>query len=138
MPFYSDSNTLNDVMQTLFDRLSRTPGATDQFARSKLIIHVHISEPEAFILLNGRSRPVRFRFQPDSNPPDLALYLAADTLHKIWLSEIRLRDAFFGGQIKTKGSVFKAMQLAPLFRQAEMLYPRVLVEKGLLPATDSG
>ena len=136
MPFYPDSATINDVMQTLFDRLSRTPGATDQFARSKLVIHVHISDPQAFILLNGRARPVRFRFYPDSTTADLTLYMPADILHQIWLSQIRLRDAFFGGQIKTKGSIFKAMQLAPLFRQAEALYPQVLREKGLLPADD--
>ncbi|NOZ48897.1 MAG: SCP2 sterol-binding domain-containing protein [Chloroflexi bacterium] len=136
MPFYPDSDTLNDTMQALFDRLSRTPGATDQFAKSKLVIHVHISQPQAFILLNGRSRPVRFRFAPNSTPPDLSLYLDADILHQIWLSQIRLRDAFFAGQIKTKGSVFKAMQLAALFRQAEALYPQLLREKDLLPSAE--
>ncbi len=132
MPFYPDSETLLDVTQELFARLSRKPGATDEFARSHLIIHINLSDPKAFISLNARKNPVGFTFSPDGANPDLELLLSADTLHGVWLSKIRLRDAFFGGQIKTKGSVFKAMQLAPLFREAEALYPQVLSDKGLL------
>jgi len=132
MPFYPDSETLLDVTQELFERLSRKPGGTDEFARSRLIIHIKLDNPKAFISLNARKTPVGFTFSPDGSNPDLELLLPADTLHDVWLSKIRLRDAFFGGQIKTKGSVFKAMQLAPLFREAEALYPQVLSDKGLL------
>jgi len=133
MTFYPDSDTLLDVMRDLFDHLSADADATREFARSKLVINIHLSDPEAFIGLNARTDPIGFTFSPNQLRPDLSLYLAADTLHKIWLGKIRLRDAFFRGDIKTKGSVFKAMQLAPLFRQAEKRYPRVLQEKGLLP-----
>ncbi len=132
MPFYPDSETLLDVTRELFERLSRKPGATDEFARSGLVIHINLNEPAAFIGLNASKRPVRFAFSPDGSNPDLELQLTSDTLHQIWLDEIRLRDAFFGGRIKTKGSVFKAMQLAPLFREAEALYPQVLRDKGLI------
>jgi hypothetical protein len=132
MSFYPDSATLLDVTQALFERLSRKAGATEEFARSGLIIHITLDDPRAFIGLNARKFPVGFTFSPDGNNPDLELLLSADTLHQVWLNQIRLRDAFFGGQIKTKGSVFKAMQLAPLFREAEALYPQVLRDKGLL------
>lgn len=131
MPFYPDTDTFYETMRVLFDRLSRTPGATDDFAKSRLRINVNVSEPDAFIGLNARSQPIGFHFQPDGKPTDLELYLDADTLHQVWLGQIRLRDAFFGGKITTKGSVFKAMQLAPLFRQAEKLYPTVLKDQGL-------
>lgn len=132
MPFYRDSDTLYDVVAELFNRVAATPGATDEFARSGLLIYIHLHDPEAFIALNGRTRPVRFSYRPDGLQPDLELHLPADVLHEVWLGKRRLRDAFFGGEIKTKGSVFKAMQLAPLFRQAEALYPVVLRAKGLL------
>lgn len=132
MPFYRDSHTLYEVLTDLFNRVAATPGATEEFARSGLLISIYLYEPEAFIALNGRTRPVRFSYRPDGLQPDLELHLAADVLHAVWLGQRRLRDAFFGGEIKTKGSVFKAMQLAPLFRQAEVLYPAVLRSKGLL------
>ncbi|NOZ70546.1 MAG: SCP2 sterol-binding domain-containing protein [Chloroflexi bacterium] len=132
MPFYHDSETLTGILQELFARLSHTSGATEQFSSSGLLIHVYIKQPSAFIALDGRVHPVGFSFTPDDKHPDLALYLDADILHQIWLSEIRLRDAFFSGKIKTKGSIFKAFQLSPLFRQAEALYPQLLKERGLL------
>lgn len=132
MPFYSSSEQLQEIAEELFSRVSRTPGATDDFARSKMLINVHLNEPAAFIGLNGRTQPVTFTYQPNGATSDLELHLQADTLHDIWLGKRRLRDVFFGGEIKTKGSIFKAMQLAPLFRQAEALYPQLLREKGLL------
>ncbi|MCO6452338.1 MAG: SCP2 sterol-binding domain-containing protein [Caldilineales bacterium] len=132
MTFYTDSDQFYDVMRELFERLEHTPGATEEFAKSGLIINVKVSNPEAFIGLNARSKPIGFTFQPDGKRPDLELFLDADLLHGIWLGKVRLRDAFFGGQIKTNGSVFKAMQLAPLFRQAEAQYPAVLKDKGLM------
>lgn len=132
MPFYATSEQLREVAEELFNRVSKTPGATDDFARSKMFISVHLNQPNAYIGLNGRTRPVHFSYQPDGTTADLELQLEADTLHEIWLGKRRLRDAFFGGEIKTKGSIFKAMQLAPLFRQAEALYPILLREKGLL------
>ena len=132
MPFYQNSESLHDTVQVLFERLRNTPGATDEFARSGLLLHIHLTDPDVFISLNGRGRPIGFAFQPDGKHPDLELMLQADVLHSVWLGRTRLRDAFFGGQIKTKGSVFKAMQLAPLFRQAEALYPIILQEQGLL------
>ncbi len=132
MPFFTTSTQLREVTEELFQRLSRTPGATDDFARSKMLISVHLSQPDAFIGLNGRTRPVTFSYQPAGATPDLELHLTADTLHDVWMGHRRLRDAFFGGEIRTKGSIFKAMQLAPLFRQAEALYPQLLKEKGLL------
>ena len=132
MPFYPDSETLYGVVKELFRRLQETPGATTEFARSRMVIDVHLSDPDAYINLNARTNPVSFRFDPDGTKPDLALSMSADTLHNVWMGKTRLRDAFFKGRIKTKGSIGRAMQLAPLFRQAEALYPQVLKDKGLI------
>ena len=130
MSFYPDAPAFYDVMTELFQRLANKPGATDDFARSRLVIHINVTEPQAFIGLNARTHPIGFHFEADGARPDISLFMTADLLHQVWLGKVRLRDAFFGGQIKTKGAIFKAMQLAPLFREAEALYPTVLAEKG--------
>ena len=67
----------------------------------------------------------------DDGRADLELHMPADLLHEIWLGERSLRESFFGGQIKTKGNVFKAMALGDLFREAEHFYPKILQEAGL-------
>jgi hypothetical protein len=120
-------------MQEVFDRLNATPGAADDFVKHHMVVSLYLDNPKTFIGLDGRQKPVDLSFSPDGNKPDLAIRLDADLLHGILLGKVRLRDAYFGGQIKTKGSVFKAMKLADLFREAEKLYPVVLKERGLLP-----
>jgi putative sterol carrier protein len=120
-------------MQEVFDRLNATPGAADDFVKHHMVVSLYLDNPKTFIGLDGRQKPVGLSFSPDGNKPDLAIRLDADLLHGILLGKVRLRDAYFGGQIKTKGSVFKAMKLADLFREAEKLYPIVLKERGLLP-----
>jgi len=120
-------------MQELFERLNATPGAPDEFVKNKMIVAIYLNRPKVFLGLDGRQYPVEITFAPNSNKPDLAIRMDADLIHDIWLSNVRLRDAFFDGRIKTKGSIFKAMKLADLFRQAETLYPVILQERGLLP-----
>ncbi len=132
MPFYTESAVLQDVAATLLDRLALDPKVTSDFGRTGLLIHIHLLNPKAFIGLNGRSKPASFSYVLDGGKPDLELSLEADTLHAIWLGDRRLRDAYFGGEIKTKGSIFKVLQLAPIFREAEAQYRVILREKGLL------
>lgn len=133
MAFYPDSQTLQSVMQELFERLNATPGASDEFVKNKMIVAIYLNRPKVFLGLDGRQHPVEIVFAPNGDKPDLAIQMDADLIHDIWLSNVRLRDAFFDGRIKTKGSIFKAMKLADLFRQAETLYPVILQERDLLP-----
>ena len=98
-----------------------------------MVVSLYLDDPKTFIGLDGREKPVELSFSPDGVKPDLAIRMEADLLHNILLGKVRLRDAYFDGEIKTKGSIFKALKLADLFRQAEKLYPVVLKERGLLP-----
>ena len=132
MPFYPDSKTLRSVMTEVFNRLNATPGAADDFVKNNMIVSLYVDNPKVFLGVDGRQKPVELSFSPDGVKPDLAIRLDADLLHGILMGTVRLRDAYFGGQIKTKGSVFKAMKLADLFRQAEKIYPDVLRDQGLL------
>lgn len=133
MSFYSDSQTLRDVMQELFQRLNNTPGATEDFVKNGMLVNIYLDNPKVFLGLDGRQKPVGISFSPNGQKPHLAIRLDADLIHNIWLGNVRLRDAYFSGKIKTKGSIFKAMKLADLFRQAEALYPVVLQERNMLP-----
>jgi len=132
MPFYTDSQDLQATMLALFERLNNTPHAVDEFTKNHMIVSITLTNPTLHLGLDGRSNPVRIHFSPDGVKPNLSIYMDAELLHNIWLGKVRLRDAFFDGRIKTKGSIFKAMKLAGLFRQAEALYPTILRERGLL------
>ena len=131
MPFYQSAEQFYDVIRELFTRVMSSQAATDQLAKSNLVIRINTHAPDAQILIDGRGHPVEVLFGETLGGADLELTLDADLLHEIWLSETKLRDAFFSGKIATKGYVFKAIQLTDLFREAERLYPLLLQEKGL-------
>lgn len=127
---YADSDAFYVAMRALFERLAADPAATAQFQRARMAIRIRSTDPQAEIYLDSRNNPVRVEFGPYAGNADLELTLPADLLHQIWLGEVRLRDAFFSGQIHTTGNVFRAMSLGDLFRQAEALYPSVLQSLG--------
>jgi hypothetical protein len=60
----------------------------------------------------------------------------ADVLHRAWLGQDRLRDAFLAGRIKLDTSPLRALtllsSLSGLFQQLESLYPQVLRDHQLL------
>ena len=129
MAFYESTDQVYTVLGRLFDRMQTESNHLDQFAKSHLVIRINLADPLAEILVDGRQPKIFFGTSPGR--ADLELNMAADILHQIWLGERSLRESFFGGQIKTKGNVFKAMALGDLFREAEAFYPQVLQEAGL-------
>lgn len=130
MPFYQSTADLYSAIGALFDRVTAETDAMHQFSQTHLVIRITFSDVDGEILLDARQPAVFFGKRPGRG--DLELTMPADLLHRIWLGEESLRAAFFGGQIQSKGNLFRAMPLTELFRTCESFYPQILHEKGLL------
>ncbi len=130
MPVYTSAEQLYEVLGEVFERLRRRPEHMADFTGSNLVVRMRFTDPAAEVLLDGRHPALEVFFGPRPGRADLELSMSADLLHDIWTGRTRLREAFFRGQIQTKGNVFRAMKLADLFRAAEETYPQVLAEKG--------
>jgi hypothetical protein len=134
MAFYTDSALLCDVLTELFHRALATPAAANAMRRHRLTLRLVMSEPSLVLTVDGRALPPTCTCGTTAARMDLVLRMQTDVIHRVWLSEIRLRDAYGSGQIKVEGSIWRALGLTELFRQIEALYPHVLQERGLLPA----
>ncbi len=110
------------------------PAARRQLRRTGLVLRILLIDPDCALTVDGKSSPPSFTCGPADLAPDLVLRMPADVLHRVWLSEIRLRDAYASGQVKVEGLLVRAFGLARLFREVEALYPTVLRDSGLLPA----
>lgn len=130
MPVYVTAGELYTVLKEVFDRVNQNPAQITTFTSSNLVIRMRFTEPEAEVLLDGRQPPLEVFFGSRPGAADLELAMSAELLHKIWLGQTKLTDAFFSGQIQTKGNVLRAMKLADLFREAETAYPQVLTQLG--------
>jgi putative sterol carrier protein len=132
MGFYSSSDVLCGVLTDLFDRTLKTAAADKMLRDNKMVVRLETSEPSLVVTIDGKAEPPVFSCGDAGKDTDLALRMRADLLHDIWLDRVRLRDAFFSGQIELDGSMLKALNLAELFRTVESIYPEVLKERGLL------
>ncbi|MEZ4645229.1 MAG: SCP2 sterol-binding domain-containing protein [Chloroflexota bacterium] len=95
--------------EQLFYRIhEEDPKAGNALTASKLMIQLHLTEPDGVVVLNGRSKPMRFHFGTNSEKPDLTVTLTADTLHQILLGELGLRQAMSAKLITVDGPVIKA------------------------------
>lgn len=126
MPIYSDSEQLYAVMRRVFAEVSKRPAAIESFTRSNLVVRLTLTAPDAEVLLDGRQPPLEVFFGTRPGKADLDLRMETEVLHAVWSGQRRLRDAIFGGQIQTSGSLFNAMNLVDLFREAEEAYSRIL------------
>ena len=132
MPFFRNTKQLYVCSEQLFYRIhEEDPKAGNALTASKLMIQLHLTEPDGVVVLNGRSKPMRFHFGTNSEKPDLTVTLTADTLHQILLGELGLRQAMSAKLITVDGPVIKAMMLAPLFQHSQQIYPQILREQGL-------
>ena len=67
-------------------------------------------------------------YGPRPGNANLEFSLPADLLHRLWMNEESTSAAFFGGRIKSKGSLLKASHLIDLFRDIEEIYPAIAAE----------
>jgi hypothetical protein len=118
-------------MHLVFAQVSAQPANIEAFTRSNLVIRMTTTTPDAEILLDGRQPPLEVFYGPRPGKANLEITLPADLLHAIWLGEESASQAFFNGQVKTKGNFMKAIPLIDLFRECEQVYAAIVQTQGL-------
>lgn len=132
MAVFASDEQLYSVVQTVFDRLAQEPETIDAFSHSNLVIRLNLTDPQAQVLLDGRQPPLEVFFGERPGKANLEFTMQADLLHSIWLDETSASQAFFSGQIKSRGNLLQATHLIDLFRECERVYPAIAAEHGLL------
>ncbi len=130
MAVFANADDFYAVMQVIFDRLIADPAATRDFESRKMIVRIKGTDPEVELLLNGKTNPIQASIGPQPGKADLELLISVDLLHGILTDQESLKAAFMDGRMKVTGNVFRAMQLADLFRKIEAIYPQVMQEQG--------
>ncbi len=131
MPLYSSSDLVCQVMTDLFQRVMADPAAVQELRRGNMVFRINISDPAAIITCNGKTVPPEFVCGANGRRPDLIINTPMDVLHRVWTSDLKLGDAFFGGMLRVQGSKLRAMGLGGLFRRIEAIYPAVAREHGV-------
>ena len=129
---FDDVNLFYTLAEALFQRLISRPEVVAQLRAVGQVFRFISRQPEAQVTVDVRDETPRLILGPSDLSADLTVSADAETLHRVWLGEERLRDVLLAGRVDVAGSPVKALSLAGLFRQAEAVYPEILREHGLL------
>jgi putative sterol carrier protein len=98
----------------------------DTMVDAQMVINFRLSDPDADIWVDGRSRPVVTTFEPiDGVHATLTATLSADSMHELLLGTLPLGKALLFRKLKVSGSKSKAMGLEPLLHACQAVYPDI-------------
>jgi len=80
-----------------------------------------VDDPEVTMFVDGNG-PV-FEEDARSKTPTVTMKMNGDTVHKFWLKQVFIPKALAMRQIVAKGPVGKVLQLLPLLKPGQALYP---------------
>ncbi len=130
MAFYTDDKQLYGYLRDLFARVQNdSSGGMEALADSRLIIRIRCQDPSAQVTVNSRRRPPQVVYGASALRPDLEATLSADTLHRILLNELSMKEAMARGLMQVRGPVQKTLALADLIRAGRQFYPQVLRDR---------
>jgi hypothetical protein len=137
MPFYPDTQSFYNVMIDLFAQVMEDPALLKPLRDGKTLLRIITTDPDAVLVIDGRFDPPRFAAgRMVSERVDVGIRTPADILHRSWLGQLRLKDAFLTGKIKLDTNPLRAItlesSLSALFSQLQKTYPQVLRDHELL------
>lgn len=114
MPNFTDATQFYAVAETCLSRLLDLPDQTATFSQSNLVLRIHLLNPAAELLFDGRQPPLEIFYGECPGEANITLTLEADLLDEIWQGEHDLRKLLFSGQIQSEGNLLRAMPIIDL------------------------
>ena len=124
---YADAAQLEHIYSTLFEVIA-DDDAVDTLVAGKMIVNFRLSDPDADIWIDGRSRPVVTTFEPIGIKATLTATISADSMHQLLLGTLPLSKALMFRKLKVGGSMSKAMSLEPLLHACQGVYADIAAE----------
>lgn len=88
---------------------------------SNMSILFVVDDPDVTMFVDGNG--LVFEEEAKAKAPTVTMKMNGDTVHKFWLKQIFIPKALALRQIKAKGPVGKVLQLLPLLKPGQALYP---------------
>jgi putative sterol carrier protein len=126
---YDSSADFEALFARLFADIEESdPSGMDPLTKKRMIIRFQVSEPDADMWVDGRTKPVNVTFGTLDAKATLTAVLTGDTLHELLLGTLPLGKAVSGKRLKVKGSMFKARRLESLLHACQAAYPSLAEE----------
>jgi hypothetical protein len=126
MPFYSDTKELNEVMETLWDKIAKDDDMSKKLLDSKLIVRFNYREPEGRLTVDcSDGKTFKYTTGDTDAKPIVEMFMKADVAHEFWLGKVNVPIAILSGKIVSKGPTPRALALLPVVKPAYAMYPPI-------------
>lgn len=120
MPIFT-KEVATELFGELWTKMIKETVFGPKLKESNMSIKYIINEPELTMFVDGDG-PV-FEDEANSKVAVITMKMDGDTVHKFWLKQLFIPKALATRQIKAKGPVGKVLQLLPLLKPGQALYP---------------
>lgn len=120
MPIFT-KEVATELFGELWMRMINETEFGPKLKESNMTILFVVDDPDLTMFVDENG-PV-FGDEARAKVPTVTMKMDGDTVHKFWLKQIFIPKALATRQIKAKGPVGKVLQLLPLLKPGQALYP---------------
>ena len=126
MATFRDTDQLYQVLDALFERVTRHDKMADAMVAGQFILRFTYKEPDGQVTIDLRQRPIKWTFGDTKLVPDLEMIQSADVAHQFWLGRLSVPRAVATRKVVARGSIARALKLLPALEPAYEIYADVL------------
>ena len=129
MPVFKDVEKMKEMYGDLWNKMIKETEFGKKLKESGMTILFRVSDPEAVMYVDENGAV--FGKEAEAKVPVVTMVMSSDTAHKYWLKKVNVPMALALRQIKAKGPVTKVLQILPLLKPGQELYPEYCKKYGL-------
>jgi len=129
MSVFKDAEELYECIGGLFDWARQEPEIANELKTAGFVVRLTYTEPDCALTVDLRDR-VEWHRGDAGLAPDVEFLMKGDVGHRFWLGKVNLLIALAKRDIKSKGSLNKALKILPRLKPLYPQYPKILEKKG--------
>lgn len=121
MPVFENKGVMEDLFKELWMKLINETEFGAKLKENEITLLFVINEPDVVMYVNEKG-PL-FGDAAKVNVPVITMLMSGDMVHKFWLKQVNIPKALALRQIKARGPVNKVLQILPMLKPGQALYP---------------
>jgi putative sterol carrier protein len=129
MPVFKDLEKMKELYSDLWNKMIKETEFGKKLKESEMTILFRVSDPDAVMFVDENGAV--FGEQAEAKVAVVTMVMDSDTAHRFWLKKVNIPKALALRQIKAKGAINKVLQILPLLKPGQDLYPGYCKKYGL-------
>lgn len=129
MPVFKDVEKMKELYSDLWNKMIKETEFGKKLKESEMTILFRVSDPDAVMFVDENGAV--FGEQAEAKVAVVTMVMDSDTAHRFWLKKVNIPKALALRQIKAKGPINKVLQILPLLKPGQDLYPGYCEKYGL-------